>query len=159
VGEEVNAVAPKTLAVDLAELSIALEAEASDLTWFLDLDTGDVILVTREYDASDYGGLTVDDIEGTPQRFLKVPAGDPLSTVNDMHSFAAQVADQQLKESLELALSAPRPDRRFRAVLGWLPSEQEHWHEFRAARCEERARGWLTTLGIQPAPRARAARE
>jgi len=146
----------KILAVDLAELSIALEAEASDLAWYLDLHTGDVILVTREYEAADYGGLTVEDIVGAPERFLKVPSGDPQSSVKDMLAFAAQVTDRQLKESLELALSAPRPDRRFRAVLGWLPTEQEHWHEFRASRCEQRARTWLTSLGIEPRPRPTA---
>lgn len=146
----------KPLAVDLAELSIALEAEASDLTWYLDLDTGDVILVTREYEAADYGGLLVEDIVGAPERFLRVPSGDPQSSVKDMLAYASQIADRQLKESLELALSAPRPDRRFRAVLGWLPAEQERWHEFRASRCEQRARGWLASLGIEPRPRPAA---
>ncbi|GMU62403.1 MAG: hypothetical protein AMXMBFR34_41660 [Myxococcaceae bacterium] len=142
------------LPVDLEELCIALEAEAGDLRWYLDLASGDVILVTHEYEAAEHAGLTVDEIEGTPSRFRRIPPGDPAHAVDDMKAFAAQLSDTQLKESLELALSAPRPDRRFRAVLGWLPDQQQHWHDFRHARCARRARAWLAAQGIAPADRA-----
>lgn len=144
----------QTLPVDLGELCIALEAEAADLRWYLDLGSGDVILVNREYEPGDHGGLSVDDIEGDPRRFRRVPPGNPQDTVDDMKAFAAQLDDAQLKESLELALSAPRPDRRFRAVLGWLPEQQDRWHLFRQARCTRRALAWLAQQGIAPVERA-----
>jgi hypothetical protein len=142
------------LPVDLEDLCIALEAEAGDLSWYLDLATGDVILVTHEYEPAEHGGLTVGEIEATPTRFRRIPPGDPHQIVEDMKAFAAQLADSQLKESLELALTAPRPDRRFRAVLGWLPEQQQHWHDFRQARCAHRARAWLAEQGIRPVDRA-----
>lgn len=144
----------QTLPVDLEELCIALEAEAGDLRWYLDVGSGDVILVTREYEPAEHGGLTVDDIEGAPARFRRIPPGNPQDTVDDMQAFAAQLSDAQLKESLALALSAPRPDRRFRAVLGWLPEQQQHWHDFRHARCARRARAWLESQGIAAGERA-----
>ncbi len=141
------------LPVDLAELCLALEAEAGDWRWYLDTQSGDVILVTHEYEPSDYGGVTAEEIESTPSRFRRVPVGDPQAGVDDMLAFAGQLGDDRLRESLQLALSAPRPDRRFRAVLGWLPSEQDRWHAFRQSRCEERAHEWLRSQGIAATPR------
>jgi hypothetical protein len=67
-----------------------------------------------------------------------------------MEAFAQSHPDQRLKESLLLALEAPRPDRRIRAVLCWLPEQQQQWHEFRHGRIEARARAWLTQLGLTP---------
>lgn len=141
------------LPVDLAELCIALETEAGELRWYLDVTTGDVILVSREYEAQDYGGLSAEEIEGSPERFLLVPAGDASTLVGDMESYAASLSDARLQESLSLALSAPRPERRFRAVLGWLPEEQERWHRWRQERAFTRAQAWLSALGLRAVDR------
>lgn len=140
----------KRLPVDVSELCIALDAEPGDIRWYLDLGTGEVLLVTREYRPADHDGLTVGDIDGAPERFLRVPgcAGNGL---DDMRAFAFEVADERLRESLLLALEAPRPDRRFRAVLGWLPEQQQCWHDFRQARAARRALAWLESLGFTPA--------
>lgn len=139
---------PKKLQVDFDELCIALEADASaELRWFLDLSTGGVILVTREYEPEDNDGLPLAEVLTTPDRFVPVP-GSSQATVEDMQAFVGHLTDARLKESLELALSAPRPERRFRAVLGWLPEEQERWHAFRLSRVEARARAWLVSVGV-----------
>lgn len=143
----------RQLPVDLEELCIAREAETGELRWYLDLHSGDVILVNGEYDPSEYGGLTPEAIESQPDRYRRVAPQDPTDTVGDMRAFAGQLEDSRLKESLELALTAPRPDRRFRAVLGWLPAELERWHTFRNLRCSTRARDWLQSLGVEPVPR------
>lgn len=144
----------RELPVDLEELCIALEAEAADLRWYLDAQTGDVILVTREYEAAEHDGLTVTEIETNPLRFLPVPAGEPQHALDDMTTFATQLGDGQLKESLELALSAPRPEKRFKTALSWLPEQQERWHTFRLQRCRQRAQAWLARNGIVPVARA-----
>ena len=143
------------LPVDMSELCIALEAEPADLRWYLDLTNGNVILVSVEYDPEENDGLTASDLEQNTGRFRFVPEADPADMVGDMTAFTAQLTDVQLKESLELALSAPRPDRRFRAALGWLPDELDRWHSFRQRRCEARAKAWLESLGISPAFRPR----
>ncbi len=136
------------LPVDFAELCVALEAEASDLCWYLDATTGEVILVNAEYDPTEHGGLSAEAIEADPTRFRRVPAGSPDEPLGDMHAFAAQSPDPKLKESLELALLAPRPERRFKSVLTYLPEVQDAWHAFRQQRVEERARAWLQSLGV-----------
>ncbi len=143
----------RRLPVDLPELCLALSAEADDLRWYLDLSTGDVLLLNREWDSAEHGGLSADEVESDASRFRLVPAPEPRLSVEDMTAYAHQVPDPVLKESLEMALSAAKPERRFRAVLGWLPEEQERWHRFRLGRCEARAHSWLRSLGLAPTPR------
>ncbi len=149
-----TAIAPLSLPVDVPELCIALAAEAGDLRWYLDLETGDVLLVTREWDANEHGGLDAQDVEANQVRFLRVPPADARNATLDMEAYAAQIDDARLRESLELALSAPRPERRFRAVLGWLPEEQDRWRTYRHLRLEERAHAWLKRVGVVAAHRA-----
>jgi hypothetical protein len=144
----------RTLPVDLEELTIAFEAEAADLQWYLDSHTGEVLLVTREYEPAEHGGLTVTEIETDPTRFVRVPPADPQHAVDDMRSFADSVTDAQLKESLEIALSAARPDRRFKTALSWLPEQQHRWHAWRQERCRERVTQWLAAHGLQASARA-----
>lgn len=144
----------RTLPVDLEELSIAMEAEAGDLHWYLDLHRGDVLLVTSEYEPSEHDGLTVTEIETDPNRFIRVPPGDPQHAVDDMRGFATSLGDAQLQESLELALSASRPERRFKTALSWLPEHQQRWHAWRREQGVQRALAWLTRLGVLPTTRA-----
>jgi hypothetical protein len=143
----------KDLAVDLSELCVALEPEASDLLWFLDVTTGELLLVNDEYDPGEHAGLEVVDIETDPVRFRRVPPGSPDEPLKDMQGFAAQLTDATLRESLDLALLAPRPERRFKSVMTHLPDVQHAWHAFRQKRMETRARAWLQSLGILPSSR------
>ncbi len=144
----------RSLPVDLEELSIALEAETADLRWYFDSDTGDVLLVTREFEPAEHGGLTVTEIENEPSRFVRVPPGNPQRVIDDMRAFVTSLGDAKLQESLELALSASRPERRFKTALSWLPERQQQWHAWHREHCQRRAIGWLSDQGIVPSARA-----
>jgi hypothetical protein len=141
----------KPLPVDVSDVCIALEAGEPGLAWYLDLETGTTLLVGPEYDPAENGGLTPEEIEADRTRFAPVPLRDSQAGYQDMVLFTAQLTDVRLKESLELALSAPRPFRRFKAVLGWLPEEQRSWHEFKQRRLEAEARAFLQGCGVVPA--------
>lgn len=142
----------KPLPVDLVDLCIALEAEAGGLRWFFDTQTGDTILLNAEYEPENHGGVTPQEIEADPVRFRPVPAADASRAAADMQRFVEGLSDGRLKESLQMALQAPRPEKRFRAALGWIPEELERWHRFRQQLHTERARAWLAELGIDPLP-------
>lgn len=144
----------RALPVDLEELSLALEAETADLRWYLDTLSGDVILVTPEYEPAENDGLTVQEIESSPSRFVRVPASNPANAVEDMKAFVASLGDPQLQESLQLALSASRPEKRFKTALSWLPERQQQWHAFYRQACRQRAIEWLAELGIAASVRA-----
>jgi hypothetical protein len=136
------------LTIDLADVCIALSGEGGALPWFLDTQTGAALLLNAEYDPGENDGITAHDVTSDPARFKPIPPADPKQTLIDMASFAALTVDSKLKDSLLLALAAPHPERRFRAVLGWLPEELHRWHTWHKAQLEERARAWLNSLGL-----------
>lgn len=142
----------RQLPVDLEELSLAFEAEASDVRWYLDVQTGAVILVTAEFDPGEHG-VTREQVETDPVRFMPVPPVDPQHVIEDMNVYATSVTDAQLRESLQLALSAPRPEKRFKTALSWLPEHQTKWHAWRAERCGQRMNEWLARNGLSPQSR------
>lgn len=140
--------ASRKLEVDIADVCIALSGEGGELEWYLDLHSGETLLVNSEYSPEEHGGLTPKQIHADSLRFKRIPPPAHDELVRDMESFAAGAQDERLKQSLELALSAPHPERRFRAVLGWLPDEQQRWRTFRQEKLEGRAKSWLKTLGL-----------
>jgi Uncharacterised protein family (UPF0158) len=144
----------KKLHIDLTELCIARETETAELAWFLDIETGAVILLNPEYEPAKNGGLQPHEIEGNPNRFVPVTAQRNEDTQRDLKAFCDQVRDVQLKETLSLALAASRPEKRFKTLLQWLPEELGHWRQFRREACESRARTWLKSIGIEMAQRA-----
>lgn len=144
----------RTLPVDVEELVIAFETEATDFCWYLDLQTGAVILVGRDYEPAEQGGLTKVEIETDPTRFVPVPVVSSEQVVADMRFFAESLQDGQLKESLELALQAARPTRRFKTALSWLPEQEARWHTCYQSRCLDRAISWLASLGLSATTQA-----
>jgi hypothetical protein len=149
-------VAPfRKLPVDLDDLCIALETAAGEMSWYLDGHTGNTILVTAEYDPVEQEGPSLDEIEADPSRYLPIPAADNREALRDMESFIQGLADARLKESLELALAAPKPFRRFKSVLAYVPEQRRQWLEFKSERTELRALEWLKLQAIEPVPRSR----
>lgn len=144
----------RSLPVDVEELAIALDVEGADLRWYFDGLTGDVLLVNHDYRPSEHDGLTVEDIERDAQRFIRIPGADGQHLDDDMRAFVSSLADPRLQESLALALSASRPERRFKTALSWLPDTLEEWHAWRKERCHQRALQWLAGLGVVPSARA-----
>lgn len=136
--------------IDLADVGIALSGEGGPLRWYLDTETGSTLLLNAEYEPSQNNGITAAQVEADSKRFRRIPTGDVHLTLTDMGAFAEATTDPKLKESLEFALAAPHPERRFRAVLGWLPEELAKWHAFRQGALEQRARQWLKKIGLEP---------
>jgi hypothetical protein len=145
---------PKKLHIDLAELCIAREVETGDLDWFLDTENGAVLLLNSEYEPAKHHGVQPIEIESNPLRFIPIEAQTQVECDEDLRSFCETLADRKLKESISLALSASRPEKRIRALLQWVPEQLAAWYQFRKESHERRARQWLTSLGIELAQKA-----
>lgn len=137
-----------TVAPDISDLCIALSDEGAGFRWYFDVETQETVLLNHEYDPREHGGVTAEQVVSDSGRFKRIPSSDDSQTWADMEAFTAECPDARLRESLELALSAPGPERRFRAALGWLPDQLKKWHQFRQHRLETRAREWLKSVGV-----------
>ena len=138
----------RTLAVDLVELCVALDSSPGDLAWYLDVQTGALVLVNSEYDPAEMEP-SLEEIEKAPDRFVCVPPAESDVAYGDMQAFLEVLEDPTLKESLLLALSGPGSFRRFKTVLGHIPEQRKRWLAFKSARLQARAKQWLSSLEIE----------
>ncbi len=146
----------RTVQVDLEELRFAMEDASFEHRYFLDTETGEVILVSELFDDDEAREQLKRIDEAEPGRYLQVPRADPHEGYGDMQDFIATVRDERLQELLEVAIQGRGAFRRFKEVLARHPAEQQRWFDFQAARSEARAREWLAEEGCEAgSPRTR----
>ena len=141
----------KQLPVDMDELSFALEDHEREHSWYLDKETGDILLVQEDGD-DDLLPVSRDELEDA-SRFVVVEPEETQVAYRDMEEFIATVSRARFRERLEDAIGEKGAFGRFKQVLGDEPPERERWFAFRKARLEVRARQWLARQGIEPVPR------
>src|SRR3982074_712361 len=136
--------------VDLQELRFAMEDATYEHQYFLDTQTGEVILVSEMFDDEE-AQRQLAEIDAAEQgRYLQVPRADSREGYDDMQDFIHTVSDEHLQELLNVAIQGRGAFRRFKDVLARDPAEQQRWFDFQAARLDARAREWLAQEGCKP---------
>lgn len=170
----------RVLKVDLEDLQMAFDNASYEVSHYLDLETGEVIVEMEEsrryaeelFDERDPDGCTdletflqenvspewmVDSVresmqieEGFGSRYIRVPQAASSEGYRDMELFAETVTDEQLEKRLWRALDGKGAFRRFKDVLVEYPQEGDRWLKFHSDRLEQRIRDWLESEGIEP---------
>lgn len=133
------------VSVDIGELTFALSSH--DVEYYLDLQTGDVF-PWFEDSAEDDDEIAA-ALEETPGRFVMVDPVPSHEGFRWMESFAADQADEEVREALLDALDRPRPYREFKDTLLNHPDVREAWFQAEEQRLLEYARAWLASEGVQ----------
>jgi len=135
----------KAITVDLADLATALE-DHSDLAWYLDTKTGEVLPVSDDAD---------DDLLPVPReelvesdRFTFIEPLESRFGWEEMRDFTGRVEDRRLWELLEVALAGKGAFGRFKAVLADHPEARTRWFAEHDQHMEVQARAWLDRQGI-----------
>ena len=136
--------------VDLQELRFAMEDATYEHQYFLDTQTGEVILVSGIFDDEEAQRQLAEIDAAEPGRYVQVPRADSREGYDDMQDFIHTVSDEHLQELLNVAIQGRGAFRRFKDVLARRPGEQQQWFEFQAARLDARAREWLAEEGFEP---------
>jgi hypothetical protein len=139
----------KKLNIDLGELCDALEDGSHEHEYYLDLETGDILMVSDWMDTEEAEGIR-DRIDAEPERYEALPRVGSHEGYRDMEEFIEIVAHQHLRDSLEVAINGKGAFRRFKDVLARYPEAQEEWFRFKDDRLMERALEWLEDIGIEP---------
>ena len=130
----------RTVRVDFEELRFAMEDASYEHHYFLDTETGEVILVS-EYDNDEESSQRLEAIdEAEPGRYLRVPRAESSDGYQDMQEFIDAVSDKPLQQLLEVAIDGKGAFRRFKDVLVRDPGEQQRWFAFQTERLNTRAR-------------------
>jgi uncharacterized protein UPF0158 len=141
-----------TVRVDYEELRFAMEDASYQHQYFLDTETGEVILIS-EYDDDEESTQRLEAIEeAEPGRYLQVPRAESSDGYQDMQKFIDTVSDKQLQQLLEVAIHGKGAFRRFKDVLARDPAEQQRWFAFQMERLDTRVREWLADEGVRSEP-------
>lgn len=168
----------RRLRIDLADLELAFESSDAECSYYLDLDSGEVLFVTDEM-RSAFEELSeaaeIRDIEFTEalaesgladwmkdavaqvavveERFgttvIDVPTDESSAAFRDMEAFAASVGDVRIQARLIGALSGGRPFRRFKDAIATYEREEQRWFAFRDERLRKRVLDWLADEDIE----------
>ena len=127
--------------VHLGDLAEALEDHSYEHSWWLDPETGEVVLWSDYFEEQD---------EPDPEtRGLR--AIEPISSregYEDMQDFIERVRNPQARDLLERAIGGRGAFRRFKDTLFEFPELREVWFRFHDARFERRAIRWLLEGGL-----------
>jgi hypothetical protein len=142
-----------TVRVDFEELRFAMEDASYEHQYFLDTETGEVILVS-EYDDDEESTQRREEIdEAQPGRYLQVPRAESSDGYEDMQEFIDTVSAKPFQELLEVAIQGKGAFRRFKDVLARDPAEQQRWFAFQMERLNTRVREWLADKGVRAEPK------
>jgi hypothetical protein len=139
----------RKLPVQIEKVCEAFVSSRVDTTFYLDLKSGEVIVLRESMDASDDEEF-VTEVESHPDRYVQIPGENTEETYQDMGAFAESTEEGELKTLLEQALDAENPLHEFRDVLPRDPEVKERWTQFRGERVRERVLAWIQELGVEP---------
>ena len=144
--------ATKRVPVNWDDLEMALTSNHGEWTCYLDLETGEVRMLSMDRLDDDGDGISDDEIDAGlyAGRLLHV---EPLGSKVEyrwMAEFIGTVRDARLRDRLEVALDGRGAFRRFKNVLLDFPAERKRWFAFRDQRLHAAAREWLGEVGIEP---------
>jgi len=137
----------KTLKIDLDELYLAMEDSSYEHEYYLDLVTGEILLLT-EYMDDDEGKKLREKIDNGLDRYERIPKAESHEGYEDMQDFIATVKNERLWELLEAAINGKGAFRRFKDVLLNYPEERERWFHFKDNRVQARALEWLGDIDV-----------
>jgi hypothetical protein len=157
----------RRLEVDLEEVAAAFESSREMNEFFLDLATGEVVVIPAELLEQDCleeepAGLpaweqallpVVRAIQEGGERYARVPQMPSYEIYNLMVEFAETVTDHRLRRLLAVALDGKGAFGRFKRVLADYPAERERWYRMKQAALNERVKEWLGQLGVEPVGR------
>jgi hypothetical protein len=137
----------KTLRINLEDLYLAMDNNFYELEYYLDLESGEVIMVSAEMDEPEMENLK-EAVAGDPDRYKSIPKARSDEGYNDMRDFIATVQNVGLAEKLEEAIRDNGAFRRFKGALIVHPEERDRWFKFQTERQRERAIDWLDSIDI-----------
>jgi hypothetical protein len=168
----------RRLKINQMDLEEAFEAGFSEMHYYLDTETGKVLMVQDE-SCRELERLTeeagpeekLEDLlrdsglpdwqkqalvearqveEDSGARVVEVPEQEGRDGFREMAAFVTTVAEPRLRAELQRALHGRGAFRRFKDVLASDSRERERWFQFKRDRLRAHMTDWLASLDIEP---------
>jgi hypothetical protein len=134
------------LTIDLEYLLFAWQDEAPQSAYYLDTETGSVVLIQRDLDEVDELRR---EIEVGGDRFVYLPKPDREQIELDLGDFIYTSSDAKLKAMLEVALESRDKIGTCKTLLSRYPEELKRWQEWRRKASLERVKKWLAAHDLE----------
>lgn len=138
--------------LDLAELEYAFDNASWTMSYFLDIETGEVVVIPVDDMDDEDRELAQRIDEDLNTRYLPVPHPLPRDGYMDMENFIEDLDDQQIARHLAKAIGGRGAFRCFKDILSLYPEEEKKWFEYKSACLRKRVKEWLESEGITPIP-------
>lgn len=162
--------------VSFSDLEIAFDNFSYEHSYWLDKQTGAVVLIDGEIadllregedlsDLPDWHREMAEEMrplllalgelpdQGADEvdldRFVAIPKRESSEAYEDMVDFADTVTDAHLRDLLDVALRGKGAFRRFKDVLLGYPAERERWFRFEERRRREAIEAWAREEGVE----------
>jgi hypothetical protein len=168
--------AKRQLPVKLDDVQEALTYYGYDVDYYLDLDTGAVVMLGEDVrfalqqvwdDDPEPLDKSIRESDKIPDwmrdlvlqaaqiendergRYLSIPRADSPDDYEAMEDFIDTITDLNLRQKLATSIQGKGAFRRFRDVLVRNPEVEARWYTFKDERLRQRAIEWLAEEGIE----------
>jgi len=143
--------AAREVQVDLDALMSAFVDEDYEQTHFLDVATGEMLLIPEEdFEEEDLHPVAA-KVDSHPDRYLPVPKLDPDDVLEDLAAYVQDLPDEDVREKLGQALQQGLEGVDFEAFFEGHPDLAESWEAFRRQHLQDRVLAWLAERNLKPA--------
>lgn len=150
----VKEILTRKITVTVDDLIEAFDTHFEETAYYLDLQNGKMILVSEIDDLDNLKEKIESDNTG---RYVYVEPILSPEGYRQMEDFIATLADKNLQEKLEIAISGKGAFRRFKDVLLMYPEQRQNWFDFHETMMKEYAQDWVNDLNreLEKNPKAK----
>ena len=145
---EETAIIMRTIPFRWNELEMAFERNAPDTESFVDVRTGEVIVIV---DGQPEAGELRTRVVAGGEQYVKIEPASSREQYKWMEQFVAMVDDPALRERLLISIDGKGAFRRFKDVLLNYPAERERWFNYRADLLHWQMQQWMEREQLEPA--------
>jgi len=132
--------------IDLDELVFALEWQSDETASYLDVETGQIVMVSDLL--GDEDGQSQDEIEENTERYRYIEPISSDESYRMMERFVDSLPEGEAQKVLAKSLQRRSPFRNFKDDLYEFPDVQSQWYKLHNEQLVEMAREWLETEEI-----------
>ena len=132
--------------VGVESLLMALEDHDPGHSYFLELSTGEVLMIMDDMDLEEE---LYEKMEVNPEDYAEIEPIPSHEAFQIMANYVETLKDDRVAKSLSKALSHRHPFRSFKDVLLDHPEIREKWFQYHDARLMQLAQEWLEENGIE----------
>ena len=134
--------------IDLEDIMVAMQTHDFDVSHYLDVTTGAILLV-KDGMVNDLEGDIDDLLDEEPDRYRLVEPVESSTAYKVMEDFIDALPHGVAQTVLRHAIEKPKPFRGFKDALVELTEAQDQWVEFELKAYRRYAEKWLQLEGIE----------